>query len=166
MEADKLPVVLRHMRKEDENFILNSWLKSFRNGPAVRRMENNAYYVEQSKVIKELMASVNVLIACDEKDLNQIFGYLISQRIDNIFVCHYVYTKLPFRNCGIAKMLIRARDHELGEMAGVYTHHTESASSLAYKYKFMYNPYVTRYFKDYVEPETDWAKVEDKNEAC
>lgn len=160
MEAEKLPVRLRNVTAEDHNFILNSWLKSFRNGPAVRRMENSAYYHEQAKVIKELLQSVNVLVACDKDAPNQILGYLISQRINNVFVLHYVYVKQPFRNCGIAKMLIAARDHELGETAAVYTHHTESASRLAYKYKFMYNPYVTRYFKEHVEPEVDWAKVE------
>ncbi len=156
----KLPVRLRNMQAEDKNFILNSWLKSYRKAPAVRRMENNAYFHEQSKIIKDLLENVNVLIACSAEDSTQIYGYLVSQRIDNVFVMHYLYTKLPFRNCGIGKMLIAGRDHELGKLAAVYTHHTDQANRLAYKYKFMYNPFVTSYFKNYVEEQIDYAAVE------
>jgi ribosomal protein S18 acetylase RimI-like enzyme len=156
----KLPVRLRNMQPEDKNFILNSWLKSYRKSPAVRRMENNAYFHEQSKVIKEMLDNVNVLIACDEKDSTQILGYLVSQRIDNVFIVHYLYTKLPFRNCGIGKMLIRARDHDLGDVAACYTHHTDTANRLAYKYKFMHNPYITSYFKEFVQGDIDYAAVE------
>lgn len=156
----KLPVRLRNMQPEDKNFILNSWLKSYRKAPAVRRMENNAYFHEQSKVIKDLLDNVNVLIACSAEDSTQIYGYLISQRIDNVFVMHYLYTKLPFRNCGIGKMLINARDHDLGKTAAIYTHHTDTAIRLAYKYKFMHNPYVLSYYKNYVTGDIDYAAVE------
>lgn len=158
---EKLPVRLRNMRPEDKSFILNSWLKSYRQAPAVRRMENNAYYHEQQKVIHDLLDNVNVLIACNEADNNQIYGYLVSQRISNVFVIHFLYTKLTFRNCGIAKMLIQARDHDLGKVAAVYTHHTDAANRLAYKYRFTYNPYITSYFKNYVESEIDYAAIED-----
>jgi ribosomal protein S18 acetylase RimI-like enzyme len=156
----KLPIRLRNMQPDDVNFILNSWLKSFRKAPSVRRMENNAYFHEQSKVIKGLLEKVNILIACDEKDSNNVYGYLVSQRIDNVFVIHYLYVKLSFRNMGIGKMLIRARDHELGEVAACYTHHTDTANRLAYKYKFMHNPFILNYYEKYVEGDIDYAAVE------
>jgi GNAT superfamily N-acetyltransferase len=136
--------------EEDKNFILNSWLKSYRNAPAVKKMENSAYYHEQGKIIKALLENANVLIACDENDHNNIYGYLVSQRQQGVFIIYYLYTKLPFRNFGIGKKLIQARAHQLGVHAGVYTHHTEAASSLAYKYRFMYNPFRTQYFADYI----------------
>lgn len=161
-ELEKLPIRLRNYdEKQDTNFILNSWLKSYRDSPQVNRMENSAYYHEQAKIIKELLKTVNVLVACDKSDSNQIFGYLVSQRVDNTFCLHYVYVKLPFRNMGIAKMMIAARDHELGKEVGLYTHHTDPANKLAYKYRMMFNPYVTTYFHKYVTEPIDYAAIDD-----
>jgi GNAT superfamily N-acetyltransferase len=146
---ETLPISLRPVQPEDKNFILNSWLKSYRSAYAVKRMQNEAYFLEEGKVIKDLLNNVDVLIACDAKDPNQIFGYAVSQKVRGTYVLHYVYVKLPFRNCGIAKALIEGQGHKLNKQAASYTHHTQAVDQLSYKYKFFYNPYLVAQSKQY-----------------
>lgn len=142
---------VRSMQQGDRNFILNSWLKSFRNAPSVNGMENPAYFHEQSKVITELLDNCAVLMAVDPKDNDSIFGYLVYQWADGQFVIHYVYTKHTFRNKGVAQYLIHKAGFALGETAAWYTHATKTSPRVAYKFRCIYNPFITRYFKTYLE---------------
>lgn len=144
---------VRRMEAADKNFILNSWLKSYRNSPAVDRMENPSYFHEQSKVINDLLDNCPVLVASDPKDPSNIFGYLVYQFIEGTFVLHYIYVKQVFRNKGVGKYLIAKAGHQVGEAVAIYTHHTKAALKIAYKFRFILNPFILGYFKFYLNRE-------------
>lgn len=144
---------IRSLQYGDRNFILNSWLKSYRNSPATDRMENAAYYYEQSRVINDFLDHCPVIIACDPKDPSNIFGYLVYQFIDGYFVLHYIYVKHAFRSKGVGKYLVERAGFKVGEDTAFYTHHTKAANKMAYKFRFVYNPYLTNRFKFYLQKE-------------
>lgn len=160
--TDQVPIRVRNYEPDiDKNFILNSWLKSYRNSPATRNMENGTYYFEQGRLIEEMLDKCSVLVACNTDDSTQIYGYLVSQEIKGTFIIHYVYTKLDFRNLGIAKMLIKARGHKLDrDNPAVYTHRTSSTDKHAYRFSLMHNPYMLTYWKDYIEEVIDYATID------
>lgn len=102
---------------------------------------STTYYSEHHKVIERLLKTCTVHVACDEANVDDIYGYGCSEMVDNIFVLHFLYVKHTYRNLGIGTMLLNSFNHN-PEYASVYTHHTPVALRLAAKYRMVYNPYV------------------------
>jgi GNAT superfamily N-acetyltransferase len=137
----KLPIRFRAASEEDIGFIFNSWLKSFRHSYFAKVISNTIYYEEQHKILEALIKASKVIVACDEKDTSQIYGYAVGDEIDNFLIIHYVYVKHSFRNMGIGKALLNVFDHS-PEKAAIYTMHTRTCERLAPKYNFVYHPYI------------------------
>jgi ribosomal protein S18 acetylase RimI-like enzyme len=140
-KQDKLPILLRPANKDDVGFIFNSWLKSFRGSAHAAPISNEIYYSEHHKVIERILQYYDVVIACNEQDPSQIYGFICAGNTDSIFTLHYVYIKHTFRRMGIANALLNSFEHS-EEYAAIYTHNSKSAAHLAKKYNFIYHPYV------------------------
>lgn len=115
-------VAFRPFVASDHNFILNSWLKSWRNGP-LRSIPNEQYYAEQTFVVQQLLANSRVTVACSPDDAEQIFGYIVSQDSPAGRYVHYLYVKLPYRQVGIARALLE----QAALAAPVFTTHYRAA---------------------------------------
>jgi ribosomal protein S18 acetylase RimI-like enzyme len=142
----KLPIRFRQATSEDASFIFSSWLKSYRHSLFAKLITNTIYYEEHHKVIEALLKNCNVVIACNESDLSQIYGYAVSDKIDGILVIHYIYVKHSFRNMGLGKALLNSFEHD-ASAACIYTMHTRIADKLAARYNMVFHPYLlfTRY---------------------
>ena len=134
-------VRLRPIIEDDTAFIFNSWLKSYRFSHFGEKITNTIYFAEHHKVIERLIDNSKVLVACNPEEPSQVYGYIIGEEVDGIFVLHFIYVKQTFRNMGVGKTLLDAWGHNK-EKAGVYTHHTRMADKLAAKYNFVYHPYL------------------------
>jgi len=134
-------VRLRPIIEDDTAFIFNSWLKSYRFSHFGEKITNTIYFAEHHKVIERLIDNSKVLVACNPEEPSQVYGYIIGEEVDGIFVLHFIYVKHTFRNMGVGKTLLDAWGHNK-EKAGVYTHHTRMADKLAAKYNFVYHPYL------------------------
>ena len=143
MNAPKLPVRYREANESDVGFIFNSWLKSYRQSLFAKTISNTVYYTEHHKILEKIIKDPNnkVIIACNEEDPTQIYGYICAGALEGFLVIHYVYVKHSFRNMGIGKLLLNMFDHD-PSTAGIYTHHTKSADKLSAKYNFVYHPYI------------------------
>lgn len=141
METKNLPIRIRRATDGDVSFIFSSWLKSYRTALVNKNIPSEVYFTEHHKVIEDLLKTCEVLIACNEKDATDIYGYICAERVDGIFVVHYIYVKHTYRVLGVARMLINQFEHEIG-VAAIYTHHTRIAERLAPKHGFVYSPYV------------------------
>lgn len=142
MDKQTLPTKLRLADKEDVGFIFNSWLKSYRNSLFAKPISNTVFFAEHHKVIEKLAKTSQILVACNKEDPAQIYGYACAERVDGVFVLHYIYVKQHFRRFGIGKLLLNSFDHNFEEEAAVYTHHTKIAEKLAAKYSLVYHPYL------------------------
>lgn len=118
----------------DTNFILKSWLTTFKNtGPAVSRMLDQEYFDVYQKIVKNILNYATTTICCDSEEPDVIWGYIVysDQAI------HYVYTKETFRNLGVATHLISKTDLDH------YTHYTHGVRHLLKKYpQLIYNPFL------------------------
>ena len=98
---------LRAATKDDTAFVFSSWLKSYRNGPAVRLMNNEDYFRCQAEIITQVLAKSVTLLACDPEDTSVIWGFVVFDEDD----CHYIYVKHLLRGHGIASLLWDAAGH-------------------------------------------------------
>jgi ribosomal protein S18 acetylase RimI-like enzyme len=141
------PVRLRPLIEDDLAFIFNSWLKSYRFSHFAEKITNTIYFSDQHKLIEKLIGSSNVVVACNEEDPSQVYGYIVGGEVDGISLLHFIYVKHTFRNMGVGKTLLDAMGHDK-DKAGVYTHHTRMADKLSSKYNFVYHPYLMFDFEE------------------
>ena len=132
-------VTLREFEESDRNFILNSWLKSYRNSDASKKIPNDVYYHFHAKLIEKYIAESTVVMAVNPDNPIQIFGYAVVNREDNTI--HYVYTKHTYRKLGIAKRLIEVLLPDLGESPTCCTATNYAWRQYQQKYSLYYNPY-------------------------
>ena len=141
MSNNNLPVRLRTLTEEDKPFIFNSWLKSYRFSHFGEKITNTIYFEDHHKIIENILKKAKVVVACNEEDPSQVYGYIVGGAEEGIFILHFIYVKHTFRNMGIGKTLLDAMGHDK-EKAAVYTHHTRMADKVAAKYNFVYHPYL------------------------
>jgi len=137
----KLPIRLRPACKDDIPLIFNSWLKSYRNSLFARFIDNTIFFTEHHKIIEKLLASNDVIVACNQEDPSQVYGYICAGKVDGFFVLHYIYVKHTYRNMGIGRELLNWFSHD-PSTASIYTHHTRTAERLCGKFNFIYHPYL------------------------
>ena len=102
-----LPFKIREKIASDNNFILNSWLKSYKDVEKI--IPNDIYYREHAKLIQSALKDKNIFVAVSEDDATQIIGYICyetQQLLPTIPILHYVYVKYPYRHLGVARALV------------------------------------------------------------
>lgn len=108
-----IDVAIRPMFKEDEPFILSSWLKSYRHGSFfAKRIRDHIFYKYHHAMATAILhrPSASVYVAADPQDLGVIFGYLVVEKFGEKSVFHFAYVKAPFRRFGIATKLLAASE--------------------------------------------------------
>lgn len=85
--------------KEHMNFILDSWLKSFKLTRLARHSGGNEYYPIQQAVIKAILKTTAPKLAVSD---GEFVGYIVAD--DSCM--HYVYVKHAMRRFGVATMLL------------------------------------------------------------
>lgn len=137
-----LPIRIRAATEEDISFIFNSWLKSFRDSNFGKQITNTIYFAQHHKLIENLLQSCSVFVACNQSNPGELYGYICYEKVDGIFVMHYIYVKHTYRKLGIARLL--ANYSEFNEdLASMYTHASKNSERLAAKYNMIYCPYIS-----------------------
>ncbi len=143
-----LPLKLREAEADDLNFILSSWLKSFRDAQRIPdqksavwfnwpRPSNEVFFNFQQKLIVRLLQRSKCLVAVNPEDLSQVYGFIVYE--NNPDIIHYVYVKSTFRKMGICKLLL---SKSVEQPAPKYTHVTYAVEFLAPKLNAEFNPYL------------------------
>lgn len=140
-ETQKLPIRIRAATEEDVSFIFNSWLKSYRDSQFAKQITNTIYFAQQHKLIEKLLETCQVFVACNSTNPGDLYGYICFEKVDSIYVLHYIYVKHTYRKLGIAKMLAYYTDF-CEEMANMYTHASKNSEHLAAKFNSIYCPYI------------------------
>jgi len=133
-------ITARTAGEADLPFIYSSWLKSYRNSNFAKPISNDVYYENHHDIIEDLLASSQVILACNVNDPAQIMGYVVASKINGILTYHYLYVKHTYRRLGIGKLLFNV--FEQPDQPACYTHETATAKKLAPRYNLIYNPYL------------------------
>ena len=152
------PIRIREATEQDVNFIFSSWLKSYRDSSFAKSITNTVYFHEHHKLIEELLKTCKVLVACDNNNIGDIFGYTVTEEIEGQFVTHFSYVKHTYRNLGIAKALFKEAGADFTKLS-LYTHSTKNSDRFAEKYNLVHSPYIA-FMKQYRVKEHVEAKDE------
>lgn len=140
--SETLPFRIRPATSEDVSFLFSSWLKSLRDsGVASRGISNTIFFEGQHKLIEKILQNASVHVACSVDNPAQLYGYIVAEKIEGIFVMHYIYVKHTFRRMGIGQALLNSFSHDSGA-ASCATHLTRMGERLLVKYNFIYHPYL------------------------
>jgi len=98
----------RSIKPSDFNFILNSWLRSYRNSKFTKHLSNEKYYQSQSELIIHLLGNSTVLVAASIDDPDRIYGYALGNMAPDAtgYWLQYAYVKHLYRRLGIATQLV------------------------------------------------------------
>lgn len=144
---NKAEVQLRPANSDDLPFIFNSWLKEVRTEYPYNYIHEKTYHVKQNEFIKKTIENSLVIVACNEKNPLQIFGYICYQKIDDDIIFHMVYVKALFRNYDIGKQLIYEVFPEFGKKKSIITFLPKSfdradLEKTLHLYKLYYDPFL------------------------
>ena len=102
-----MELIVRDLLKEEQNFILSSWIKNYLLGIEAELMgRNEAAKYLQEQILK--LFSVNkVKVKCiGDQETDEIYSYVIFSDTN----VHFIYTKNIYRKSGLAKRLIEECD--------------------------------------------------------
>jgi len=128
-------LTLRALDPSDLAFIFNSWLKSYRDSSFGKSISNPMYFRQHHHVIDKLIGRTEIILAVNQDDPKQIYGYVCMERRGPIPILHYLYVKQPYRKLGIARQLFAL----LPDDPFIYTHESPVVSK--FSQKGVYSPY-------------------------
>lgn len=134
-------VSLREGIAEDRNFILSTWLKSFRKTRDNKRMINDVYYPNQTETIERTLDKAQTLTISNPQDNSHIYGYIVFESTPKALILHYAYTKRTYRRFGLFKNALKSilsKDKRII----IATHANDNFDMLQPKYGLIYNPYM------------------------
>jgi hypothetical protein len=132
----------------ERNLILSSWMSSIRRLHPWGTHGPEEFAKSAHRPVEELLDAepTNVLIACNPKDREHIFGYCVSDGSADFFVLHMVYVTKHWRGYGIATRLVFSAFPELGKLPFVYTTHTPVAGRLKDRFDGRHNMFLLHPF--------------------
>ena len=114
-----IEIEFRPLESGDFNFILNSWMQSYRECRPL--MSNPRYYISQQRLISGLSRTTMILVACDKANPGFIIGYACGRKLCGPdgpqLLLHYVYVKDNYRRSGLMRKMLE----QLGWEAGMHT---------------------------------------------
>lgn len=141
----ELPVKYRTLIASDTNFIFNSWIKSCLDSPHYKYVPRASLTSELHKHIEGCLLNKHTIVVTNRED-SELYGYIVFDYVDDVFVLHYAYIKKVFRGLGLFKALLEQAGYDT-ESAGFYTHLTKNSSYVAEKVNLIYNPFILINYK-------------------
>jgi hypothetical protein len=124
-------VSLRLITADDLPFIYATWLKGLRYGNATyKQIDKTVYYTKYQVVIKALLGSSNVIVACLTSDPETIVGYSVS----NGDTLHWVYVKESWRQLGVATLVVPNSVHKVSHLTDI--------GAKAMKKRYIFDPFL------------------------
>jgi hypothetical protein len=102
------------------------------------------YFKYHHDLIQKKLSQSTVAVACNQKDEDQVYGYLVFEVTpqDPTIIFHYCYIKAPFRRFGLAEKLIKLTLEQLpASLKRECSHTTAAAMRIINNNNVQYNPY-------------------------
>ena len=106
------------MTEKSLPFVIDSWLKSYRDSEAVQGLSREVYFDGQRGVIERLLKRATVRLVVNRDDPDQFYGWSCFESTVPIATLHYVYVKHKFRGFGLDDLLVS----DLIDAPVVYSH--------------------------------------------
>ena len=153
MSTDDLKLIqLRRMKESDVAYIYDTWMEDYLSAHYVKMkstdkypiqtwvalMPRELYYKEQRARIDKILKKSIVMVACNQEDEDQIFGYIVYRSIsEHLDLVSAVYVRHVYRNFGICGLLFK----HMGN-ADIVTHCSPKRRWLLKRYNLIFNPFM------------------------
>src|SRR3954470_2419415 len=97
-------------KPHDTNFVIDSWLKGYRESPLTLKWTDDEYEAHQRPTIDRLLPRSRVFIARPNDWAEGIMGYLVTEQTADAFVVHWSHVKPAYRTLGIPQALLSAME--------------------------------------------------------
>jgi len=103
----KLPYVFRLNTPDDRNYILRSWLKTWRDEPINSKLPTSVYYAEANPLFGNILERFGAIVVCNPNDFNQIYGFAVCAFIPvaEEWILFWLQVKAQYSRLGIGKAL-------------------------------------------------------------
>lgn len=132
-------IYIREAETKDLSFIKNSWEKSFEK--VMHAVPRESYHRGQQKLMNRLISKSFCYVSCSHEDLNQIFGWMLFEKIKDIGILHYIYVKHPYRRYGIGSALYQMLERDKAYPC-IASHRTLYLDHIKDKWNVTFNPYI------------------------
>lgn len=134
--------------EKDLNFVLSSWLQSYRKSEFAHSIPDQIYYPRHQMIIAQILKhpSNSITILADPETPDQILGYIVYNTKEPIVF--FTYIKHAFRGYGLGQYLFEGvKQHHreqlsLDEFATVCTHKGKRWAKLSKRLNLVFNPYI------------------------
>lgn len=134
---------IRPVTPEDLPYIFSTWLDGQRKVGDRAYFTNTLYYEKEKPRISGILENSRVGILVNPEDTNHIYGFLVWDFLDDLFVLHYAHMKRAYQRLGImtqAMSLICPKDKR--KSGFITTHINDLAGKLRERHQFKYNPFI------------------------
>lgn len=101
-------IAFRDGNKDDENFIVHSWIQSVRgNDTGVKGMPHRTLWEFQRRLVMGMLSRCMVRVAVNKKHPDHIVGYCVFEKVDTLLAVHFVFVKHIARRWGIGTALAK-----------------------------------------------------------
>lgn len=136
----------RSPNPSDINFFYSTWLKSYRQSSFATSICNEVFFAEHKSIIESILLNpnTNITVICNAQDQDQIYGYLVEDKIHKIL--HFAYIKYNYRKFHLMLTLLSHLGYITPNKATptFITHLPRQYDIISEKYGFLYNPYLLR----------------------
>lgn len=104
-----LMVTVRQMRPGDINYIIDSWVSSYRHSPDMQGVDERVYKIEMRNRIYREISRNKTFVAVNPEDEQHIYGWICfkpPRQFGHLPVVSYVYVKRDFWLRGIGANLV------------------------------------------------------------
>lgn len=146
MQPTDQPYRVLLAKNEDENFIFDSWLRSYRASDYAKHIDQKVFFYRERQRLERVLSDSRTLVftarAADDDD--QLFGYAVAtfDLEKQVAWLHWVYVKDAFRRMGIGAALLShiLNRPEINQYFNTYL--TKTFFYWSQSKNFRYNPYM------------------------
>lgn len=163
-------LLIRKFRDTDKDYIMSTWLHTYRNSSRCWHVAAKEYYFYEAKRMEFLLENQNTVVLCSPDNPDVLLGWCVYKPINDNLCLHYILIKQEFQGMGLAKKFLKTIcQEELGhdDIEGirmVYTYSNKIGHKIRTKYQdqgrcnWRFNPYVV----DEMFPAV-WKKIDEES---
>ena len=128
---------------DEIGFIMKTWGREERKNHSWR-YPDRLFYPNFGKIMVEIAARSDCIVACNPDDINQIQGFAIGKAMPehSTMLAHFVYVRPEFRRLGLAKDMLAALGYDISLHELVYTHDSKTMDKILIKDRaIVFNPH-------------------------
>lgn len=106
-------LLIRPYRESDKDYIMSTWLHTYRNSSRCWHLAAKEYFWYESKRMEFLLENQDVAVLCAPKHPDVILGWICYKPTKDSIILHYIVIKEEFQGRGLGTAFLKAICNEV-----------------------------------------------------